>query len=156
MRLLHPKILEIVANRPDLPKTIISHAWSEVFKFKGSGQKHPKMFIDDDYDLGVYLGIVYWCGEKHGCKLDKNKIFSLNNEIQKGFTELNILTLIEHFDSDKYFNDNYLFSDLCSLYYKGYNLFPNVFGDDWRKYVPVESLKEIKRQVDKTISKCNI
>jgi hypothetical protein len=153
MRLLHPKTLAILASHPEFPKTHIAHCWSEIFKFKGSGKPHPKMFIDDDYVLGAYLGDVYIFGTSIGCNLDRFKVNSLPQRMSDGFYDIaygmkECLPIIED-----YFDDNYLFSDACSLYYKGINIFPDIFGDEWRKYVPVESLKEVKRQVDKTLSK---
>lgn len=53
---------------------------------------------------------------------------------------------------ENFFNDDYLLSDACSLYYKGINIFPDIYGDQWRKYIPVENHKEILRQVLKTIT----
>jgi hypothetical protein len=32
MRLLHPTTLKIASERDDIPKTVISHVWSEIFK----------------------------------------------------------------------------------------------------------------------------
>jgi hypothetical protein len=51
MRLLHPTTLKIASERDDIPKTVISHVWSEIFKWLASKQKHPKMFIDDEYNM---------------------------------------------------------------------------------------------------------
>lgn len=148
MRILHPTTLKIIASRKDISKAHISHVWSEIFKWKASGKSHPKMFIDNDYDLGCYMAIVSVNGWFKKCNLDASKIKKLNSTIQAGWYEMWCADRIA-----KYFDDNYLFSDACSLYYKGINIFPDIFGDDWRKYVPVESLKEIIRQCDKTINK---
>lgn len=51
------------------------------------------------------------------------------------------------------FDENYLFSDCMSLYLKGLNIFKYIYGDDWRRIVPIESLKEIQRVINKTLSK---
>lgn len=168
MRLLHPRTIKILASHPEFPKTHLAHCWSECFKYLASGQKHPKMFIDNDIDFGMYLGYLYYeagtFGWKSsaGCKLDGEKIKKLRKPIIDAFDKM-FDYLISYRDTgesnhldgflNKYFDDNYLFSDACSLYFKGINIFPDIFGDQWRKYVPVESLKEIKRQVDKTLSK---
>jgi hypothetical protein len=146
MRLLHPRTLEILASHPEFPKTHIAHCWSEIFKCKGSGKSHPKMFLYDDLILGAYLRFVYDNGIKAGCNLDITKVKSLGRLVERGFTS-------DNYSFDGFFDSNYLFSDACSLYYKGINIFPDIFGDEWRKYVPVESLTEIKRQVDKTLNK---
>lgn len=152
MRLLHLKTLQIAANRDDIPRTVISHVWSEIFKWKASGKSHPKMFIYDEYTLGEYMALVYKCGIIKNCNLDKDKIKKLSKQIQIGFLfSMNINSLVAGNILNIYFDDNYLFSDACSLYYKGINIFPDIFGDQWRKYVPVESHKEIKRQIDKLI-----
>lgn len=150
MRLLHPRTIEILASHPEFPRTHLSHCWSEIFKWKASGQKHPKCFIDDDRFLGKYLKFLYEQATAAGCNLDAQKIKSLSPTIVNNFTSrgnlINVVTCI-------YFDSDYLFSDATSLYFKGINIFPDIFGDEWRKLVPVESLKEIKRQVDKTLSK---
>lgn len=150
MRLLHPRTIQILASHPEFPKTHLAHAWSEVFKYLASGQKHPKMFIDREYYIGLYLMVIYRSA-KDLCNLNVDLINNLPKNVIEGFKSpyatRNLNKLLG------YFNDNYLFSDACSLYFKGTNIFPDIFGDDWRKYVPVESLKEIKRQVDKTLSK---
>ena len=88
MRLYHPKTLEILANRPDISKRYSSSVWNEIFKWKASGQKHPKMFIDNDEYLGIYLRSVYENGIKKGCNLDINLIKKLSSELQKGFSYL--------------------------------------------------------------------
>lgn len=147
MRLYHPRTLQIFASRKDIPKRYSCSAWSEIFKWKASGKSHPKMFIDDDYDLGAYLHFAYDWAVFKGCKLDFGKIKKLDIDMQIGFNHY------VDYNFDKYFDDNYLFSDACSLYFKGINIFPDIFGDEWRKYVPVESHKEIKRQVDEYLNK---
>jgi len=150
MRQYHPKTLEILSSHTDMPKRFSCSAWSEVFKWKASGKSHPKCFIKYDFDLGVYLRIVYDLAISKGCNLDKGKIKSLSIKVQDGFNDGN------DYDKEvllKLFDDNYLFSDAVSLYFKGINIFPDIFGDKWRKYVPVESHKEIARQVNKTLSK---
>jgi hypothetical protein len=153
MRLLHPKTLRIAAEHEDIPKTVIAHAWSEVFKFKAQNKTHPKMFIYDDFSLGHYLALVYKYGKHKGCKLDINNLYSkdwFRLEIKNGFEQFEVFETV--LVLREYFNDNYLFSDACSLYFKGINIFPDIFGEDWRKYVPVESHKEIIRQCEKTIN----
>lgn len=114
------------------------------------------MFIDDDWDLGAYLHYVYDKAVFKGCKLNIKNLEKLDTislamglYMRIGFNDWNNPA----YRFDKYFDDNYLFSDACSLYFKGINIFPDIFGDEWRKYVPVESHKEIKRQVDKYLSK---
>jgi hypothetical protein len=155
MRILHPTTLKIASERNDIPKTVISHVWSEIFKWKSSGQKHPKMFIEDEEFLGCYLAFVYRVSIIKGCNFDNYKISHLGEEINRVFKkcseELGYKRLLQCIYPTKEFDNNYLFSDACSLYYKGINIFPDIFGDQWRKYVPVESLKEIKRQVDRTL-----
>ncbi|MFA8451774.1 MAG: hypothetical protein ACEPOW_13855 [Bacteroidales bacterium] len=152
MRLLHPKTLEIASKRKYIPKTVLSHAWSEVFKYLATGQKHPKVFITDEYYLGVYMSMVYEMSQIRGCNFDKSKINNYSKEFSRGFREeLSSDHIMIMYTA--YFDDNYLFSDACSLYFKGINIFPDIFGDEWRKYVPVESHKEIHRQITKTINK---
>lgn len=158
MRQYHPITLRILSERRDIPKRYSCSVWSEVFKWKASCKSHPKCFINDDYDLGVYLKIVYELATAKGCNLDKSKLKSLSRDVQSGFNTgpysgISDHILINRIFSTDYFDSNYLFSDACSLYYKGINIFKDIFGDEWRKYVPVESLKEIKRQVDNTLIK---
>jgi hypothetical protein len=153
MRLLHFKTINIICNKPDedfknatvSKKQIISHAWSEVFKgfatMKEGEINHPKMFMTSRDDYANYLYYIYDRGIEIGCKLDYSKLKQLSRDCKR--TDSWML----HFD------DLYLFSDACSLYYKGVNIFPEIYGDRWRTLVPVESLKEIKRQVDKTTDK---
>lgn len=147
MRLIHPRILE-ESVKPQYPKTILAHAWAEVFKFVKSGQKHPKMFIDNDIDLGCYLGIVYVFSVEKGCKFDKDKVASLGEAINDWFLwtlDRSNINTREWLNS--YFDDNYLFSDLGSQYIGGVNMFPAFFGDDWRKYCPIISHDEIARKL---------
>lgn len=149
MRLYHPKTLRILAQRKDISKRFSVTAWSEIFKWVASGKPHPKMFIDNLYDLGAYLRLVYNLAQAKDCNLDITKIKSLGSEIEDGFNE----TVYPFWEVEKhYFDNNYFFSDLCSLYYKGVNLFPDAFKKNWRKYVPVESHKEIHRQITKTLT----
>lgn len=147
MRLLHPKTINILANHPEFPKTHLAHAWSEVFKFLAQNKTHPKMFLKHHYYYGAYLKHVYKHATKIGCRLDKEKILNLSSAVVDGFVNGKVS------DYNYYFDPNYLFSDACSLYYKGINIFPDIFGDEWRKYVPVESHKEIIRQCNKTLTK---
>jgi hypothetical protein len=164
MRLYHPKTLEIFSQRQDIPKRYITSVWSEIFKWKASKKEHPKMFIDNDYDLGSYMAIIRYYGYQRGCKLDTKKVERISDDVEGGFSQYSHIHCSLPRDKkrdleevtfgieQKYFDDNYLFSDACSLYYKGINIFPNLFGDEWRKYCPVISHKEIKRQVNKTLN----
>lgn len=168
MRLLHPKTLDIVGHMKDeefqsstlSKKLIYSHSWSECFKFVKSGKEHPKMFIN-------YANIVTYLLELHnkndiysvGCNMNYNLIYTLNDYLDgeyindliwyynEGSPEDEVSCLEDKFDRD------YLISDANSLYYKGVNIFPHIYGENWHKYCPVISLKEIKRQVDKTLDK---
>jgi hypothetical protein len=149
MRLLHPTTIQIVSRRKDIPKTVISHCWSEIFKFISSKQTHPKVFFTDMHELGDYARFVYEKGILKGCNLDPCKVYNRKSilfNFYRGFMD-------EKQEFHKHFDSDYLFSDACSLYFKGINIFPDIFGDKWRKYVPVESLKEIYRQVIKTLNK---
>ena len=150
MRLLHPTTIKILAERKDVPKTHLAHAWSEIYKFLSQSKTHPKIFFKDNREYGNYLAYIYnSCADK-GYNLDQTKINNLKNaeEILAGWS---LYALFGKNIIDKYFDDNYLFSDAVSLYYKGTNIFPDIFGDDWRKYVPVESRKEIIRQCEKNL-----
>jgi hypothetical protein len=146
MRLLHPRTLEIIVSRDDIPKAHISRVWSELFKWLASGQSHPKMFIDDRVHLGGYMRYVYDCGCAKGCNLDNLKMHKFGKKAVDAF-----MLSISAFN--KYFDDNYLFSDAVSLYFKGVNIFPDIFGDEWRRYVPIQNLKEILRVVQNTLEK---
>jgi hypothetical protein len=156
MRLYHPRTLEIFASRPDIPKRYSCSAWSEIFKWKAGGKSHPKMFLLRDFKLGVYMRFVYDRATKKGCALDKSKLEKLGKTVLLGFNggcyyitnDKKRYMFLTYCD----FDNNYLFSDACSLYYKGINIFPDIFGDQWRKYVPVESHKEIIRQCEKTVT----
>ena len=153
MRLLHPSTIKYVIeadesvfkNATSSRKQILSHVWSEVFKYFGSEKQHPKVsFLKAEYLL-AYLDDLYL--KINGLvRCDEKKLENLKNKYRK-------INKCMDFRYHLEFDDNYLFSDLVSLYFKGVNLFPQRFGDDWRKYVPVESLKEIKKQVDKTLDK---
>ena len=154
MRLLHQTTIEIVANQckdEDFTKAtvsrkqVISHCWCEILKFKATNQPHPKMFIDDDEILGNYLSYVKHQADKIGCNLNVENLMKydlLYIGFCNGF----------HPIVNDYFGREYLFSDAVSLYLKGLNIFPYVYGEEWRKYVPIENLKEVKRIVDKTLS----
>ena len=117
------------------------------------------MFIQNDYDLGIYLSVVYEFATKKGCKFNLDKIKNLNKNIRDGFYDHfyatpSVKTRKER-RLNKYFDDNYLFSDATSLYFKGINIFPYLFPKDHRKYIPVENHKEIVRQCNKTLNKTN-
>lgn len=151
MRLYHPQTLQIFANREDISKRFSCSVWSEVFKWKASKQKHPKMFIDfSDKVLGCYMGMVYDLAIKKGCNLDKEKIKNLGKEFCDGW---DLYFKFGNTIYEQLFDSDYLFSDACSLYFKGVNIFPDIYGNKWRRYVPVESLEEILRQVKKTLQK---
>lgn len=152
MRQLHPRTIQILAEKGY--KAPIAHCWSEQFKAIASGKKHPKVFIDDEHALGKYLFYVYIIGTAIGCKFNATNIRSLPISISESFFgSYEVVGYKIKIDNslEDYFDDNYLFSDAVSLYFKGINIFPDIFGDNWRKYVPVESLKEINRQVTKTL-----
>lgn len=159
MRLLHLRTISTIATMKDSDfekatvtrKTVLSHAYCEVMKYLATNKIHPKMFLGSEEEYGYYLKYVSVFADMVGCKFDYDKIkkyprvynaFASN----KGIVELTKI-LSERFDA------NYLFSDCTSLYFKGLNIFKEVYGDEWRKLVPIESLKEIRRVVDKTISK---
>ena len=153
MRLLHPYTIKIIAtkctdddftNATVSRKSTIAHAWCEVLKFKGSGKSHPKMFIHDDYTLGCYMSYVKKYGDDVGCNLNVEHLLKYD-EIYIGFCG-GIWREFEHL-----FDEEYLFSDAVSLYLKGLNIFPYIYGNNWQKYCPIISLKEVKRIVDKTL-----
>lgn len=60
MRLLHPRTLQIASQRDDIPKTVITHVWSEIFKWKASGQSHPKKKTIDLLWVGIgfIIGLI--------------------------------------------------------------------------------------------------
>lgn len=162
MRILHPRTIKIIANMEDsefenatvTKKAILSHAWSEIFKYLATRRNHPKCFIRNEYDLGMYLGYLRSVGETVGCNMNVENMFKYD-DVYQGFAVYNNMYDYELYlvRSKEYFDDNYLFSDAVSLYFKGVNIFVHIFGASWRKYVPVESLVEIQRQVSKTINK---
>lgn len=157
MRLLHPVTIRTIAhmdasefkNATVSQRQILSHAWSEVFKFIGQDKPHPKVFISDQTTLGTYLRRVYDYGLIVGCKMNKD-LLNKDIEMHNGFYN-QCWQYTDQLMSN--FDDNYLFSDAVSLYFKGVNIFPSLYGDKWRKLVPVESLQEIQRQITKTLSK---
>ena len=160
MRLLSPLTLEIVSNMNDAEfknatisrKTVISHAWSECLKFLATKQIHPKMYLDGE-ELGQYMAVVKYYGDVVGCNLNAGHLMKYD-EVYYGFAyassdiERYILQV-----SKQHFDDIYLFSDAISLYFKGLNIMPHIYGDDWRRYVPIENLKEIHRVVGRAIGK---
>lgn len=157
MRLLSPETLKIITtvckdsdfqNATVSRKQVLSHAYVEVLKFKATNLKHPKMWIKDDRDLGVYLRLVYDYGCSIGCNFNVENLIKYD-ELYIGFSygQDCLDKLVGHFDRD------YLFSDAMSLYLKGVNIFPYIFGEDANKYIPIINLKEVKRIVDKTLSK---
>jgi hypothetical protein len=158
MRLLHPDTIRTVAmvckdedfkNATVSRRSVISHAWSEVLKYMATKQNHPKMFLRSDYEIGPYMGYVKKYGDKIGCNLNAEHLAKYD-DVYYGFvniTESNELHLKSRFDNE------YLFSDCTSLYFKGLNIFPYVYGNDWRRLVPIESIDEIYRVVGKTIEK---
>jgi hypothetical protein len=173
MRLLHPATL-FFASFDQIPKTVISHAWSELFKWKASKKQHPKMFLRID-EIGKYLAILLFVSSIRDVKLHPEKIDKtfgkrffareveplgevIKDEIRNLYKDATLLNGLQSSMNDYWnadiecFDDHYLFSDACSLYYKGVNIFPYIFESDWRKYVPVESHEEILRQVTKTIN----
>ena len=153
MRLLHPRTLQIIATETTgldfldatvSKKQIYAHSWSECLKFLATRQDHPKMFIDDE-SLGCYMKYIYNLNAEYvHCNLDSSHIDKYP-VVKMGFD--NPFSIDEHFD------DTYLFSDVVSLYFKGVNIAKYVYGDMWRRYIPIESLKEIHRVVGKTLDK---
>lgn len=175
MRLLHTKTLQIVAldmkdeefvNATSSRKQIISHCHSEILKYLATrGEKaHPKMFINNDRRLGQYVRIVKQYADIVGNTMNLehykkypevyNGIFSFHED---GVSGARTIHGTEFWFNDKYslspFDSHYLFSDAVSLYFKGVNIFPYIYGTQWRKYVPIENLKEIYRVVGKTLDK---
>ena len=149
MRLLHPTTLDIAARRKDIPKTVISHCWSECFKWLATKQTHPKMFINHLFTFGQYMRLVYNRGIEKGCKFDRSKIDKFGEEVYHGFNFLENPS----FKNDPLFDSDYLFSDAVSLYLKDINIFPDIFGDKWRKYVPMENLEYAYAVIKKTLEK---
>ena len=101
---------------------------NDLVKVKSSTVDRLKVFVDSTYELGTFDRWI------------------------EHLTNYGSLPTLEAAVGNQ-FGDLYVFSDLTSLYFKGVNLFPAIFGDQWRKYVPVESREEIRRQLDKTINK---
>lgn len=153
MRLLHPKTILIVSSSDHFPKTILSHAWAEVFKWIASGKDHPKMFFERDHHqlIAYYLNFVFRRANQRGCSFHEEVIYKHQNLIPH-WQHANKMTIDElQIYLTRYFHPDYVFSDACSLYYKGVNIFQNLYGQDWRRLVPVESHEEIIRQCNKTI-----
>jgi len=158
MRLLHPTTIHTIANDmtdDDFKKStvsrrsVLSHAWSEVLKYMATKQTHPKMFLKSEYDLGTYMAYLKSYGDKIGCNMNVENLMKYD-DLYYGFC--NIYTESE-MRLKYYFNTDYQFSDCVSLYLKGANLFEYIYGSEWRKLVPIESLDEIYRVVGKTIEK---
>jgi hypothetical protein len=137
-------------NATSSKKAVLSHAWSEVIKYVATKRNHDKMFIDDEIDLGQYLGYLKSFGDMVGCNMNVEVLLKYD-KLYIGFTYFDDRTC--NYLTKLYFDDNYLFSDACSLYFKGVNIFPHIFGEQWKKYVPILNLSEIKRQVSKTIGR---
>jgi hypothetical protein len=153
VRLLHPTTIKILASHPEFPKTHLANCWSEIFKWKASGQQHPKQFLYNDKNLGRYMAFLARHAISAGCKLDVTKIKNLGPSVSSAFITGNIIFNWDEQEFNNHFDSDYLFSDACSLYYKNINIFPDIFGYEWEKYCPVISHKEILRQVTKTLSK---
>jgi hypothetical protein len=165
MRLLHPETIRIVAtvckdedfsSATVSRKSVIAHAWSETLKYLATKQQHPKMWLTDS-QLGAYLRVVKTYGDMVGCKLNQ-ELLPKYEYVSYGYynyaPKLKDASDIINANAKSFkFDSTYLFSDCVSLYFKGLNIFPYIYGDDWRRVVPVESLKEIHRQVSKTIEK---
>ena len=170
MRLLHTETLRIVALVcKDLDfekatvsrKQVISHAWSECLKYLATRQNHPKTWLTDG-KLGVYLRVVKTYGDIIGCQLNEQHLQKYE-DVWNGYTDarnlqsaLNIIDINKGGRYDFKFDDNYLFSDCTTMYFKGLNIFQYVYGDDWRRLVPIQSLDEIYRVVGKAIEKRKI
>lgn len=160
MRLLHPTTLRIVATELEdsefdkatvSRKQIISHAWSECLKWLATGHSHPKMFIDDMEDFGKYMKLVKYYGNIVGCNLNEQHVVKYD-DVWFGYLQWDSWQFLE--DSlEQYFDFSYSVSDAMSLYLKGANLYPYLYGEEWRKYVPIENLNEIYRVVGKTLGK---
>ena len=159
MRLLHPNTLFTVAkemkdeefNKATVSrKQVVSHAWSEVLKYLATRQTHPKMFLDDT-TLGIYMRLVHHYGTSIGCNLNESHLTKYD-EVWISYLEYDDVDLA-YDDLMFEFDNDYAFSDAASLYLKGLNIFPYMYYGEWRKYVPIESLKEIHRVVTKTLDK---
>lgn len=162
MRLLHPETLRIVSlvcidedfdKATVSRKTVISNSWTETLKFLRTRQKHPKMFLGTDFNYGVYLRISKTYGNIVGCDLKEIHLEKYSNVLNGYNTHNNLKKACEYFSLDTYFDNNYLFSDCVSLYLKGLNIFPYVYGNDARRLIPIESLDEIVRVTTKAINR---
>lgn len=165
MRLLHVETLRIISivctdedfkNATVSRKQVVSHAWSEVLKYLATRQTHPKMWLND-VQLGAYLRVVKTYGDIVECNLDEEMLRKYN-DVSYGYFNLatnmkQASEIISQNSMSFKFDDNYLLSDCVSLYIKGINIFKYVYGDDWRRICPIESLDEIYRVVGKTIEK---
>ena len=163
MRILHPTTIFTILTRTEeddfkkstlTRKQVISHAFSECHKYLATRQKHPKMWLNDE-ELGVYMLFLYKIGCEIGCNFDVVKI-SKHELVYKSFLyDYNQPTIfignkIMMFNG---FTDEYLFSDCISLYFKGVNIMKYIYGDEWRRLVPIENLEEILRIINKTLLK---
>jgi hypothetical protein len=111
----------------------------------------------NDIQLGVYARVVKTYGNIVDCNLDE-ELLNKYNDVAHGYfnlaTTLKVASEIIECNNQSFkFDDNYLFSDCTSLYFKGINIFQYVYGDDWRRLLPIENLDEIRRVVGKTIEK---
>jgi hypothetical protein len=131
-------------------RSVLSHAWSEVLKYMATKQKHPKMFITNEYELGTYLKYLKYYGELVGCNMNVEHLTKYD-DLYIGFCYLDLRK--DTYYTHHLFDNDYLFSDAVSLYLKGVNIMKYIYGSEWRKLVPIESLDEIYRVVGKTIEK---
>lgn len=165
MRLLHPETLRIIAtickdedfkNSTVSRKQALSHVWSESLKFLATRQSHPKEWLNDQ-QLGVYLRVVKTYGDIVGCNLDEELLRKYDDVAYGYFTHAYNMKRASdtiHVNANSFkFDDNYLFSDCTTMYFKGLNIFQYVYGDDWKRLVPIQNLDEIYRVVGKTIEK---
>lgn len=171
MRLLHVETLRIISlvctdddfkNATVSRKQVISHAYTEVLKYLATRQIHQKMWLSD-FKLGIYLRTVRYFADMIGCNFNE-ELIEKYREVQTAYNiasrsfsdEYTLEESLEYIHNLKEWmslDDNYLFSDCTSLYFKGINIFKYVYGDDWRRLVPIENLDEIYRVVGKTIEK---
>lgn len=155
MRLLHPITLSIVATNPNIDftnsqnsrKQTLSHAWSEVHKFLATNQQHPKMFISDNATLGAYMRYIYELATLVGCNFNPD-LLKKYPDVWQGYQQDNPLAKLSTVNE---FDELYLMSDCQSLYLKGLNIMPFIYGGDWRRIVPIENLSEIRRIVNKEV-----
>lgn len=106
-----------------------------------------------DKELGVYMLFLYKLGSEIGCKFDIEKIKKYPF-VYDSFSDNYYRTI--SYIGDKImsfggFTDDYLFSDCISLYFKGANIMPYIYGEDWCRLVPIENLEEVFRVVSKTL-----